>query len=171
MTLQELFDMSKPDVYVRVSNGNWTKLVDNVELDSLKADVSEVTLWEGAWSSGSLVVEGIEDYEFVKVKASFAGLYSDMEIVCNKNYFSSNVYLNGAISRISDKNSKINPNGYSNCILTIELDEASSTISMQEVSVGLSSGAAFVFVNNASFKQVGFATAVTKIVGVKKQEV
>ena len=35
MTLQELFDISKADVYVSVSNGSWMKLVDNADVVSV----------------------------------------------------------------------------------------------------------------------------------------
>ncbi len=56
MTLQELFDMLKPDVYVRVSNGSWMKQFSFANVDEGKDELLQTkVIFEGLLSVGSSI--------------------------------------------------------------------------------------------------------------------
>lgn len=84
--LQELFDMSEPCVYVRVSNGKWKKLAGKMKL-----------LWQGNWSAGSIIVPGLSQYDKLVVSINNPSDLGSISIPVQRNTFA-NVSTDGHIT-------------------------------------------------------------------------
>lgn len=83
---QELFDMSEPCVYARVSNGKWKKLAGKMKL-----------LWQGNWSAGSIIVPGLSQYDKLVVSVNNPSDLGSVSIPVQRNTFA-NVSTNGNVT-------------------------------------------------------------------------
>lgn len=169
VTLQELFSLDSPHIFVRLIGGEWRLLEDDDAIDDRFGNLQSKTLWEGTWSSGNLTVDGISDYELFIFSVDTQGMYTGFPIYAYKNYFGvddvSEYKICGVGGSSSGHNSIINPLGISLAGLNIYVNGDILAGDDRGSIAGLAG--AIALRSNGSFAQYGSATAITKIVGVK----
>lgn len=169
VTLQELFSLDSPHIFVRLIGGEWRLLEDNDAIDTRFGKLKSKMLWEGNWSSGNLTVDGISDYELFIFSVNIQGVFTGFPIYAYKAYIGadgvSEYKICGVGGASSYQTSAINSMGIFIAGLFIYAEGDVLTGDDRGSVAGL---AGCIALNgNGSFARYGNATSITKIVGVK----